>query len=62
MIHTETAIPNTVRFSAKLGASFGNYCVRPECRKVITMHLGNRYHQYLAITLSNLFLLEVVCE
>ena len=62
MIHTVTATQKLLDFSAKSGASFVNSCVRPECRKVILMHQGNGYYQYLLMTLSNLILLEIVFE
>ena len=56
------AVTKIVVSAAKTSASFGDCCVRPECHKVILIHHGARYHQYLPITLSNLFLLEIVCE
>ena len=62
MIHTVTTAQKLLDFAAIMNASIVNFCVRPECRKVNLMHHGNRYHQYLLITLSNLILLEIVFE
>ena len=62
MIHEVTAAPKMVRFSLQNRRFFVNSCVRPECRRVILMHQGNAYDQYLPITLSNLILLKIVFE